>query len=495
MSERVGTWESAGSSNFIDGSWQASDDEATAANINPARNDDLIGSFTRGSVASLDRAVAAASAAAEAWAATSPVLRARLLTAIARMIERNAEEFARDLSREEGKTLREAQAEVRRGIHVFDFYAGAGHRLGGRLHPSERPGFRIENRRVSLGVVAAITPWNFPFAIPAWKVAPALIAGNAVVLKPASLTPMSAVNLARAAEAAGLPPGILNLVHGDGATLGAAIAAHPGIAAISFTGSTEVGRKLFRAASDVFKPVQTEMGGHNPLVILADADLDDAVAIAVDGAFMSTGQKCTATRRILVEDAAYEPFLERLVAAATALRLGDPLETTTQIGPVISAEQLALDEAGVQGAVAEGARLAAGGHIRDGGPLSRGWFYAPTVLTDVKRDAQIAQKEVFGPIVSIFRVGGLDEAIELANGTEYGLSASICTRDLVAAERFVRASRSGVVAVNAATAGIEVQAPLHGTKASGLGPPEQGDEAIEFFTEPKSVYLRTPGLS
>lgn len=495
MTGRVGSWESAESSNFIAGIWQGADGGATVENINPARYDDLIGSFTRGSAVTVDRAVAAATEAAEGWAATSPVLRARLLTAIARVIEGNREEFARDLSREEGKTLREAQAEVRRGIHVFDFYAGLGLRLGGRLHPSERPGFRIENRRVPLGVVAAITPWNFPFAIPAWKVAPALIAGNAVVLKPASLTPMSAVNLARAAEAAGLPAGVFNLVHGDGTTLGPAIATHPGIAAISFTGSTEVGRRLFRAASDVFKPVQTEMGGHNPLVILADAELDDAVAIAVDGAFMSTGQKCTATRRILVENTVYESFLERLVAATNALRLGDPFEPATQIGPVISAEQLGLDEAGVQRAVADGAQLATGGHIRDDGSLGQGWFYAPTVLTGVDRQAEIAQKEVFGPVVSVFRVGGLDEAIELANATEYGLSASICTRDLVAAERFVRGSRSGVVAVNAATAGIEVQAPLHGTKASGLGPPEQGDEAIEFFTEPKSVYLRTPGLS
>lgn len=495
MNERVGTWASPSSSNFIGGSWQPGEDGATAPNVNPARYDDIIGDFTRGSLAGLDRAVAAAEAAKAGWAATSPILRARALNAVARVIERHAEEFARDLSREEGKTLREALAEVRRAVHVFDFYAGAGLRLGGRLHPSERPAFRIENRRVPLGVVAAITPWNFPFAIPAWKIAPALIAGNTVILKAASLTPMSAVNLVRATEAAGLPAGVVNVVHGDGATLGAAIATHPGIAAISFTGSTEVGRRLFQAASDAFKPVQTEMGGHNPLVVMADADIDDAVAIAVDGAFMSTGQKCTATRRILVEEAVHDRFLERLVAAAGALRLGDPLDATTQVGPVVSAEQLDLDESATARALAAGARIETGGRRRSDGTLGAGWFFEPTVLTNVDPAAEIAQKEVFGPIVSVFRVSGLEQAIELANGTQYGLSAAICTRDMVAAERFAQASRSGVVAVNAATAGIEVQAPLHGTKASGLGPPEQGDEALEFFSEPKSVYLRMPGLS
>jgi len=343
--------------------------------------------------------------------------------------------------------------------------------------------------------VAAITPWNFPFAIPAWKVAPALISGNAVILKPASQTPMSAVNLVRACEEAGLPPGVLNLVPGAGNELGSAIARHPAIAAISFTGSTEVGRALFQTASAAFKRVQTEMGGHNPMVVLADAALEDAVNIAVEGAFFSTGQKCTATRRIIVEEPLYESFLERFVAATRGLKVGDPMDALTQIGPVISSSQLALDEEAVVRATGQGATVITGGKRLEDGPFGRGWFFEPTILTDVRPEFDIAQKEAFGPIVSVFKVGALDEAIDLANDSDYGLSASICTRDLESAERFIRSSRSGVVAVNAPTAGIEVQAPLHGAKGSGLGPPEQGDEAVEFFSEAKAVYMRFAGLA
>ena len=495
MSARVGTWNEPEASLFVDGEWEAGADGRTAPNLNPAANDDVIGHFTASGVSDLDRAATAATAASAAWGETSPVARARTLTAIARTIEANVDAFAYDLTREEGKTLTEAQAEVRRAVQVFDFYAGAGHRMGGRILPSERSGFRIEDRRVPLGVVAAVTPWNFPFAIPAWKVAPALIAGNAVILKPASQTPMSAINFVRACELAGLPRGVINLVPGPGAELGFALATHPSIAAISFTGSTEVGRQLFQTASSVFKRVQAEMGGHNPLVILADALVDDAVAIAINGAFMSTGQKCTATRRIIVEERVYETFLERFTAATRDLRLGDPMDPATQIGPVISLSQLLLDEEAVARAKAQGATVVTGGSRLREGPFARGWFFSPTILTDVRPHDDIAQQEAFGPIVTVFSVNSLDAAIELANDVDFGLSASICTQGLESAERFIRASRSGVVAVNAATAGIEVQAPLHGAKRSGLGPPEQGDEAIEFFSDPKAVYIRYPGLA
>ena len=492
---RVGSWARPEASLFIAGEWRPALDGTTSPNVNPTVNRDLVGDFTIAGSSDLELAIQAAQAASKGWSETSPVLRSRVLTAIARVIEANVETFARDLTREEGKTVREAQAEVRRAVQVFDFYAGAGHRIGGHLLPSERRGFRIESRQAALGVVAAITPWNFPFAIPAWKVAPALIAGNAVILKPASQTPMSAVNLARACEAAGLPPGVLNLVPGAGSELGFRIARHPAIAAISFTGSTEVGRLLFQTASAAFKRVQTEMGGHNPLVVLADAELDDAVNIAVEGAFLSTGQKCTATRRIIVEEPLYGQFLERFATAARAFRVGDPTDDVTQMGPVISASQLALDEAAVARATAQGATVLVGGKRLDEGLFGRGWFFEPTILTGVAQESDIAQQEAFGPIVSVFQVGDLDEAIDLANNVDYGLSSSICTRDLESAERFIRASRSGVVAVNAPTAGIEVQAPLHGAKGSGLGPPEQGDEAVEFFSEAKAVYVRFPGLT
>lgn len=477
--------------NFIGGRWLESAYGKTAPDINPADVTDVIGAFPISGEDDVNEAVAAAVAAGPSWASLSPVVRGRYLAAAARRLEARLEEVSHDLSREEGKTIGEAMAEVRRAIAVLDFYAGAGMRLGGTLHPSERPGFRIQVRREPLGVVAAVTPWNFPIAIPAWKVAPALVAGNTVVLKPASLTPLTAINLVRALAEAELPDGVVNLVLGPGGSVGELLATHPDVQALTFTGSTVIGRHLFQVGSMRFKRVQAEMGGHNPVVVLADADLDDASAIVADGAFLSTGQKCTATRRVIVERPAVESFVERLVRRAASLRLGNPLDPKTNIGPVVSPEQLELNCQAVGRALQEGARVAVGGTKVTEGALERGNFFAPTVLTNVRPESEVAQSEVFGPIVSVFDVPDIGAAVRLANDVDYGLSAAVCTRDLDQAERFISASQSGVVAVNAPTAGMEVQVPIHGVKGSGLGAPEQGDLALDFFTNVKTVYFRS----
>jgi alpha-ketoglutaric semialdehyde dehydrogenase len=477
--------------NYIGTTWRDGGGE-DLVDLNPAHHHEVVATTRAATDADVEEAAEQASVAAVEWAAASPVLRSRVLLAVAAAIESDATGFALDLAREEGKTLREAEAEVRRGVHVFRYYAGALVTGVEPAHPSERPGFRIENRREPLGVVALLTPWNFPFAIPAWKLAPALAAGNAVLIKPAPQTPLSAANLVRCVISAGVPDGLVQLLQG-GLPAGQAVAEHLRVSAISFTGSTRGGQALYRAAAQRYVAMQGELGGNNALVVLEDAPLDEAVAIAVDGAFSSTGQKCTATRRVLVQESVYPEFVDRFVAAARSLRLGDPTEANTDIGPVISAEQLALDDAGVQRARAEGATVRCGGEVAH--DKSEGWYFVPTVLTDVDPQSATGQEELFGPISSVFPVRDLDHAIALANATPYGLSAAICTRDLVAAERFVRTSETGVVSVNAATAGIEVQAPLKGVKASGVGPAEQGREALDFFTRPKAVYRNFPGLT
>lgn len=476
--------------NFIDGRWLAGSSGRSVDNLNPANRSDLIGRVATSTEGDVDDAAERAHAALPAWGRRTAIERGRILLRAAQVLAGRKRQVAEDLTREEGKTLREAEAEVSRAIGVLEYYAGLSWGPTGSYHPSERPDFRIQVRREPLGVIAVVTPWNFPIAIPAWKIAPALIAGNTVVFKPASLTPLTAVNLVRAFDEAGLPPGVLNLVLGSGDTVGHALAKHDLVRGVSFTGSTAVGRALGAAASLAGKRIQAELGGHNAVVVLADADLDQATQIVADGAFAQTGQRCTATRRVIVEAPVYDTFLDRLVNRARQLRVGDPTIPETDIGPVVSNEQLALDLAAVDQARADGGVVAVGGDAIMAGACARGSFLAPTVITRVAPRAAIAQTEVFGPILSVFPVDGLAQAIDLANATDYGLSAAICTRDLDRAEAFIAQSQSGVVAVNAPTAGMEVQVPIHGRKGSGLGLPEQGVLALDFCTEVKTVYYR-----
>jgi aldehyde dehydrogenase (NAD+) len=451
----------------------------------------LIGVFGEAGIDDVDRALEAGADAGMAWSRRSVIDRARVLRRWAQLITIHAEAFAADLCREEGKTLEEAEAEVGRAAHVLDYYASVGMRWDERIHPSDRPGFRIEARRSPRGVVVVIAPWNFPFAIPVWKLAPALIAGNSVILKPSPLTPLSAVNLVRAAEAAGVPAGVLQLLHASGFEVGEALVTHPGVNAVTFTGSTKVGHAVYRAASNHLIPAQGELGGHNPLVVMADADLEQAVETAIAGAFLSSGQKCTATRRIIVEESVHDRFCDAFLTATSRLRLGDPTDPATDLGPLVSQAQFDLCRAAVEDALRDGATALAGARPKERTTSDEGWYYEPTVLTDVAPSATIAQEEVFGPVVTLFAAPDLAAAIDLANNSHYGLSASICTTDLDTAETFIANAESGVVVVNAPTAGIEVQAPLLGIKDSGVGHAEQGAEVIDFLTRPKSVYMRT----
>jgi alpha-ketoglutaric semialdehyde dehydrogenase len=475
--------------NYVDGVWIEGHGGPLVEHASPS-DGSLVSLATASSAADVEAAAEAAKRAQPGWARLTSFRRARYLSDAARALEASARRIAADLTHEEGKTLPEAQAEVQRAIGVLDFFAGAGLRLAGSLHPSERDQFRIEVRREPIGVVAAITPWNFPIAIPAWKMAPALVAGNTVVLKPASLTPLTAANLVSAFVEAGLPPGVINMVIGPGADLGDAFV-NTRIGAITFTGSTAVGRALYAAAGARGIRMQAEMGGHNPVVVLADADLEDASRVVANGAFMSTGQKCTATRRVIVEQPAYEQFLACLMDRAAELVVGDPMDPATDVGPIVSQDQLDSVVAAVERAVRDGAAVAFGGRGRLVPAAPMGLFFEPTVLTGVEPDSWVAQTEVFGPVLSVFSAVDLDDATRVANGVQYGLSAGICGRDINRIEAFVAASQSGVVTVNAPTAGMEFQVPVHGVKASGIGPPEQGDLALEFFTEVKTVYRRT----
>lgn len=468
--------------NLIGGEWTAG--VGASANVNPSDLDDVVGHYAQGTAADVDAAVAAARRAQPAWA-RNPQRRADVLDRAGRLIEARRDELGRLLSREEGKTLAEGVGEVNRAAQIFRFFAGEVLRLGGEALDSVRPGIDVEVRREPLGVVGLITPWNFPIAIPAWKVAPALAFGNAVVLKPADLTPASAHALAAILHEAGVPAGVFNLVMGRGRVVGEALAAHPDLAALSFTGSVEVGRALVARAAARQLKVQAEMGGKNPMVILNDADLDSVLGQCVNAAFYSTGQRCTATSRFIVERGILAEFSERLVAEASALRVGHALEPTTQIGPVVSEAQLHGNQRYVEMARQEGATVV-GGETVDG--ATRGHYMRPAVFLDATNDMRTSREEIFGPCASVIAADDFEHALALANATEYGLSAGICTRSLKAAREFTHRAEAGLVMVNLATAGVDYHVPFGGRKGSSYGPREQGRYAAEFYTTVKTAY-------
>lgn len=471
---------------YIGGEWV--EGAGVTRNINPSNLDDVIGAYAQADAELTGRAIAAARAAFPDWSRTTPQQRADILERVAGEILERREELGRLLSREEGKTLVEGVGEVTRAGQIFRFFAGEALRIPGERVESVRPGIRVDVVREPVGVVGLITPWNFPIAIPAWKIAPALAYGNCVVFKPADLVPGSAWALAEILSRAGLPDGAFNLVMGRGSVVGEAIVASPDVDAVSFTGSVEVGRRIAAACGAAMKRVQLEMGGKNPLVVLDDADLDNAVFCAVQGAFYSTGQRCTASSRLVVTEGIHDRFVEALVEATRSLVVDDALKQGTQIGPVVDEKQLEQDLRYLEIGRSEGARLVCGGER-----LQRetpGYYLSPALFVDTHNDMRINREEIFGPIASVIRVRDYEEALAVANDTVFGLSSGICTRSLKYAEHFKRHSQAGMAMVNLPTAGVDYHVPFGGRKGSSYGPREQGRYAVEFYTTVKTAYTQ-----
>ena len=478
--------------NYIGGSWIDSSTGKTFENRNPADDRDVIGRFQLSDRTDVDAAVTAARRAFEGWRKLPAPRRAEILFQAGALLVQRKEELARDMTREMGKVLVEARGDVQEAIDITFYMAGEGRRLFGQTTPSELPDKFAMSVRVPVGVCALITPWNFPMAIPSWKVMPALIAGNTVVLKPATDTPLSAINLVQLLEEAGVPPGVVNLVTGSGGDVGDPLVSHPDVDLVSFTGSTAVGRRVAEVCAPLFRPCGLEMGGKNAIIVMDDADLDLAVEGVVWGGFGTTGQRCTATSRVLVHRDVMEPFLERLGAAVDKLRVGDGLHAEVDVGPLVSANQLRT----VQKYVAIGRRegtLLAGGESLDQAEYLHGHFFQPTVFTGVDPSSVLAQEEIFGPVVAVIPHGGLEQAIEICNDVPYGLSASIYTRDVNRAFRAMRDVHTGVFYINASTIGAEVHLPFGGTKATGNGHREAGTAALELFCDWKSVYVDFSG--
>ncbi|MBO8140783.1 MAG: aldehyde dehydrogenase family protein [Firmicutes bacterium] len=461
---------------------------------NPADVGDVVALFPAMQRSDVENAVNAAARAFPAWRAADWVKRGEFLKRTAQLLRERAESIARDLAREMGKTLREARTEVVKAADFFEYYGSLGRLPVGNLLPDARAGVTTISTREPLGVVVAITPWNDPLLTPARKLAPALVAGNTVILKPSSLTPLSAWHLIKALHDAGVSDGVANLVTGSGSSLVETLVGHPEVRAVTFTGSTEVGLQLQKMAAGRNIRVQTEMGGKNALVVLRDANLDLAADLAVTGAFAQAGQRCTATSRIIVEDAVHDPFLEKMAERTKAMRIGPGLDERTDMGPVVDQGQLDTVLEFVEGACREGASLAVGGRRLTGEPYDRGYFVEPTIFTDVQPSMTIAQKEVFGPVVAVMRVGSFDEAVEVVNGTRYGLSASVVTRSLESAHRFAAEVDVGCVGVNVPTAGWDVHISFGGFKDSGSAFREQGLEALQFYTRVKSVAMQVMGI-
>jgi aldehyde dehydrogenase (NAD+) len=480
-------------SNFIDGAWVPSVSGHVFENRNPANPDDLIGLFQRSTKVDALAAVDAARRAYEHWRLVPAPRRAEVLFRAAQLIAERKEMLARDMTREMGKILDEARGDVQEAIDMTYFIAGEGRRQYGQTVPSElRDKFAMSIRQ-PLGVCAIITPWNFPMAIPSWKIIPALVCGNTVVFKPATLTPLSALNFVRILEEAGVPKGVVNLVTGGGEEVGDVLTHHEAVRVVSFTGSTEVGRTVSEKAAPSFKKVHLEMGGKNVIMVMDDANLELAVDGCLWGGFGTTGQRCTAASRVVVHERVYRKFVEAFVARAGALRVGDGLDPATEMGPLVSEAQRQTVERYVAIGKQEGARLACGGRPLAAGPGQNGYFFEPTVFADVHPSMRIAQEEIFGPVVSVMPCASFEEAIEIGNGVQYGLSAAIYTQDLNRAFTAMRDLYTGIFYVNAPTIGAEVHLPFGGTKATGNGHREAGTAALDVFSEWKSVYVDFSG--
>jgi aldehyde dehydrogenase (NAD+) len=467
--------------NLIGGEWHPSGSGETYEKRGPW-TPDAVGEFPSSTGEDVEAAVAAAAGAFAGWAAVAGQ-RGAVLSAAAEAIGRRAEHIARDMTLEMGKPIREARMEVARAAQIFRFFAGEAFRPKGEVYEQVATGSSLYTLRRPLGVVGLITPWNFPAAIPAWKLAPALAYGNTVVLKPAQEAPLTTLHLAACLEEAGLPAGVLNVVVGRGGAVGGPLVAHPLVQAISFTGSVAVGERLRTDAATLGKRVQLELGGQNPFIVCADADLGRAVEACFAGAYWSAGQKCTATRRIYVHDAVHDEFRERLLARIVAGVVGDPSDPATEVGPLVNESQVEEVLAGIERGRSEGGTAIAGG-----GRVGDTYLVEPTLFEGVADEAFLSCEEVFGPVASLYRFAELDEALERANAVRFGLSASIFTRDAAAVDRFVRTIEAGLIHVNQQTAGADFHVPFGGVKGSGYGPHEQGRAAIEFYSESVTVY-------
>jgi acyl-CoA reductase-like NAD-dependent aldehyde dehydrogenase len=470
--------------NLVAGQWVAGAE--ANRNLNPSNLDDLIGEYARADAAHARAAIAAAAAAAPGWARGNLQERADLLDRVGDAILQRKKELGMLLSREEGKTLPEGIGEATRAGYIFKFFAGEVVRLAGEHISSVRPGVEVDITREPIGAVGIITPWNFPLAIPAWKIAPALAFGNTVVFKPADLVPGCAWALADIIHGAGAPPGVFNLVMGRGSVVGEAIITAPEVAGVTFTGSVETGRAVARRVVERMGKVQLEMGGKNPLVILDDADLGVAVNCAVQGAYFSTGQRCTASSRFIVTEGIHDRFVSAVIERLQSLKVDDALREGTDIGPVVDQSQLDQDLRYLDIGQKEGARLAWGGHRLE--RPQRGFYLAPALFTESSNAMQINREEIFGPVASVIRVRDYEEALATANNTPFGLSSGVVTTSLKHASHFKRNSQAGMVMVNLPTAGVDYHVPFGGRKASSYGPREQGRYAAEFYTAVKTAY-------
>jgi alpha-ketoglutaric semialdehyde dehydrogenase len=478
--------------NYIGGAWVPAASGKTFENRNPADTSELIGTFADSGPDDVERAVGAARDASAKWKALPAPKRGEILYRAAEILVRRKEEFSRDMTREMGKVLDETRGDVQEAIDMTYYMAGEGRRQFGQTTPSELPNKFQMSMRMPVGIAGLITPWNFPMAIPSWKMTPALVLGNTVVIKPATDTPLSVVNLIKALEEAGLPKGVVNMVTGGGAPVGTPLMSHKDVGVVSFTGSTDVGRKVSAACAPAFKHCHLEMGGKNIIMVMDDARLDLAVEGALWGGFGTTGQRCTAASRVAVHKKVYGTFMEQFVARAKALKVGNGLDPKMQMGPCVNPGQLETVEKYVKIGREDGARLVAGGS-RLGGALAGGYFHEPTIFGDCSPTMRVAREEIFGPVVSVIPVGSLEEAIEVGNSVEYGLSASIYTQDINNAFTAMREMYTGIFYVNAPTIGAETHLPFGGTKNTGNGHREACVQALEVFCEWKSIYVDYSG--
>jgi aldehyde dehydrogenase (NAD+) len=475
--------------NFINGEWVAAKSGEVLENRNPANTDEIIGEFPLSGPEDVDAAVLAARNAYKSWRLTPAPKRAEILFRVAELLVKRKEDFSHDMTREMGKVLAETRGDVQEAIDMTYYMAGEGRRLFGQTTPSELPNKFAMSVRQSIGVCGMITPWNFPMAIPSWKMMPALVCGNTVVLKPAEDTPLSSYHLVETMAEAGIPAGVVNLVSGDGPGAGAPLAEHKDVPVISFTGSTATGRVIAQTCAPDFKHCSLEMGGKNIILVMEDANLDLALDGAIWGGFGTTGQRCTAASRIAVHKSVYREFVSRLAERAQKLKVGNGLDPSVEVGPLINEQQLQTVMGYAEIGKKEGAKLLSGGNRLDSRDHARGWFYAPTVFGDCDPKMRVAQEEIFGPVVSVIPIDSLEQGIEVANGVPYGLSASIYTRNVNRAFAAIQDLYTGIVYVNAPTIGAETHLPFGGTKQTGNGHREAAIAAIDFFTGWKSVYI------
>jgi alpha-ketoglutaric semialdehyde dehydrogenase len=473
--------------NYINGEWV---DGPTFENRNPANTDEIVGLFVKGTAADVDRAADAAQAAFAKWSAMPGPARGALLFKVADILERKFDQLGEEMCREEGKTLPEAKGEVRRAINIFRYFGSEGSRLPGHLVPSERDRVHMFAIRKPIGVIGLITPWNFPIAIPAWKLAPALVCGNTVIIKPASVSPLSSWRIVEACHEAGIPPGVVNFVAGSGSTIGGALVNAKPVKAISFTGSVEIGNWVHTEGSKRHLRLQLEMGGKNPTIVLADCDFNSAVENVVNAAFFSTGQKCTATSRAIVEAPIYDRFVAALVERTKKLKVGNGMEPGIDIGPAVDEGQLETDLKYIAIAKEQNGEPLCGGNRLTGGAYDKGYFVEPTIFADVKEGDTLATEEVFGPVLAVMKANDAADALRMANATEFGLSASIQTSNISRVFEFVYGCEAGLLTVNLPSAGVEYQLPFGGTKDSSFGPKEQGPAAMDFYSDYKTIYLK-----